>query len=153
MLITFCALVLFVVVSTAAAATRRRRWRRTARDPLARVLGRRDFGVMDSHLETVAREERRRMEREVADYLAGSAGHVLLVSTAPSGAALELSDGRRLALRGLSPYALAALHHRALRDMLRPERVDRFASSYRLRLSGAAGAGFEIYARNIALTV
>lgn len=130
-----------------------RRKRRAARDPLTQVFRARELRQLDAHLEEVAREERRRLESELARYLAGRAGHVVLVLKAPNGIALELSDGRRLALRGISYRNVEMLHRRAPVDMLRPECVDRDAGVYGLLLRGPAGKEVKVYARNIALAV
>ena len=97
----------------------------------------------------VACEERRRLEGELARYLAGRAGHVLAVSKGPDGIALELSDGCRLALGGVSPRAIELIYRRGLMDVLRPESLDHDAFSYRLLLRGAAGDEINVYARNI----
>ncbi|MDT4902857.1 MAG: hypothetical protein QOF92_2424 [Pseudonocardiales bacterium] len=125
--------------------------RRRARNPIARAFGGREFRRFDAHLEGVAREELRLIEQNLARYLAGRAGHVVVVSKAPQGVALELSDGRRLALRGISSRTVQMLNSRAPIDMLRPASLHRDAFSYRLLLRGAAGTETKIYARNIAL--
>jgi hypothetical protein len=148
MLVTLC--IAMALVGTAIAA-RCRHKRRTAREPLARAIGVRELAALDAHLEAVARDELGRMEQELARYLAGRAGHVVVISRAPNGIALELSDGRRLALRGISVRTLDLLHRAAPMHLLRPERFDRDAFSYRLLLRGMSGAEVEIYARNIAL--
>jgi hypothetical protein len=111
----------------------------------------REFAELDEYLEAVAREELRRLEKELAGYLAGRAGHVVVISTEPNGIALELSDGRRLAPRGISRRTVELLSRCAPMDLLHPESVDRDALPYRLLLRGLAGAEIEIYARNIAL--
>jgi hypothetical protein len=147
-------IMLYVAMALAAAvllAARYRQARHAARNPMAKAFRMREFGELDAHLEAVAREEHRRLEKELARYLAGRAGHVVVISTAPNGIALELSDGRRLALRGVSWRTVELLNRCAPMDMLLPESFDRDAVSYRLLLRGLAGAEIAIYARNIAL--
>ncbi|MCU1657929.1 MAG: hypothetical protein JWO57_2585 [Pseudonocardiales bacterium] len=153
MVVTLLAIALVVAASMPAVAVRRRRLRRMSIDPIARVLGVREFAELDGHLEAVARTERRRLEEELVRYLAGRAGHVVVVRKGRSGIALELSDGRCLALRGISCRALALLDRHTPVDLLRPESVARDALSCRLRLRGLAGPGIDIHARDIALTV
>jgi hypothetical protein len=139
------------LVATAAIAARCRQARYAARNPIAQAFRMREFDEFDAHLEAVAREEHRRLEKELARYLAGRAGHVVVISVAPNGISLELSDGRRLALRGISRRTVELLNRCAPVDMLQPESFDRDAVSDRLLLRGLAGAEIEIYARNIAL--
>jgi hypothetical protein len=147
----YIALVLGATVMTAVLAARHRRGRRAARDPMAQAFRGREFRQFDAHLETVACEERQRLEGELADYLAGRAGHVVVVSKARHGVALELSDGRRLALRGISARTVELIDYRAPRDMLRPADLNRDIFSYHLLLRGAAGADINVHARNITL--
>jgi hypothetical protein len=129
---------------------RRRRW--AARDDaMSRVFRRREFVALDTHLEAVAQEEHRRLDDELARYLAGRAGYVVDVSTTRRGTALQLSDGRRLALRGVSCRSLELLGRRSKQDLLRPWSFGRGPLSCRLMLRGPAGAEVEIYARNAAL--
>jgi hypothetical protein len=150
MLVILC--IAIALVGTAIAA-KCRQLRRTAREPLARAIGLRELAKLDAHLDAVERDELGHMEQELSRYLAGHAGHVVVISKAPNGIALELSDGRRLALRGISVRTLELLHRAAPMHLLRPERFDRDAFSYRLLLRGLSGAEVEIYARNIALAV
>jgi hypothetical protein len=145
------ALALAVAVTTAVLAARHRPWRRAACDPLAQAFRGREFRRFDAHLENVACEELRRLEGELARYLAGRVGHIVVVLKAPHGVALELSDGRRLALRGISSRTVELINCRAPRETLRPEGLDRDVFSYRLLLRGAAGAEISVYARNITL--
>lgn len=152
MLTILCIALAFAAAVTASVlAAKYRPVRRAACDPIAQAFRRREFREFDAHLEAVACEERHRLEGEVARYLAGRAGHVVVVWKAPHGVALELSDGRRLALRGISARTVELISRRASRDMLRPERVGRDAFSYRLLLRGAAGSEINVYARNITL--
>ena len=152
MLITLCiALTLTAAVTAAVLDARYRPARRAAPNLLTQVFGRREFRQLDMHLEAVAAEERRHVEAELARYVAGRAGHVVVVRKAAHGIALELSDGRHLALRGISPRTVELIDRRARTDILRPESVDRDAFSYRLLLRGAAGAHIKVYARNVAL--
>lgn len=147
------ALTLAAAVTTAVLAARHRPGRRVACDPIAQAFRGRGFRQFDAHLERVAREELQRLERELARYLAGRAGHVVDVSKAPHGVALELSDGRRLALGGISARTVELINCRAPEDMLRPARLDRDVFSYRLLLRAATGAEINVYARNITLAV
>jgi hypothetical protein len=146
-------IVLSVAMALAAGTLtqRHRRRRQAARDPMLRVFRRREFVALDTHLEAVAREEHRRLDDDLARYLAGRAGYVVDVSTTPRGTALQLSDGRRLALRGVSCRSLELLGRRSKQDLLRPSSFGRGALSCRLLLRGPAGAEIEIYARNAAL--
>jgi hypothetical protein len=73
------------------------------------------------------------------------------VSTTTNGIALELSDGRRLALGGTSRRTRELLNHLAPADMLRPMGFHRDAVSCRLLFRRFGGTKIEIYARNIAL--
>jgi hypothetical protein len=145
------AVALVGTATSAAIVARYRQARYAARNPLAQAFRMRDFDELDAHLEAVALEENRRLENELARYIAGNAGHVVVISTAPNGVALELSDGRRLALRGISRRTVELLNRCAPMDMLHPSSYHRDAVSYRLLLRGLAGAEIEIYARNIAL--
>jgi hypothetical protein len=152
MLITLCiALTLTAVVTTAVLNARYRRARQAAPNLVTQVFGRREFRQLDMYLEAVAAEERRHVEAELARYVAGRTGHVVVVRKTPLGIALELSDGRHLALRGISPRAVELIDRRARTDILRPESLDRDAFSYRLQLRGAGGAHIKVYARNVAL--
>jgi hypothetical protein len=143
--------VAMAVATIVAASARYRQTRHAALNPVAQVLGMQEFGELDVHLEAVAREERRRLEKDLAHYLAGRAGHVVVVSSAPNGIALELSDGRRLALRGISRRTVDLLNRRVRGDRLHPASFDCDTISYSLLLRGLGGAEVEIYARNIAL--
>ena len=147
-----CIPLAFAAAATAfVLAAQYRAGRRAAGDPIARAFGGREFRQFDAHLEAVACQERRRLEGEVARYLAGRAGHVVVVWKVPHGVALELSDGRRLALRGISARTVELIGRHASLDMLRPERIGRDAFSWRLLLRGAAGAEINVYARTITL--
>ncbi|MDQ1619012.1 MAG: hypothetical protein QOE19_1581 [Actinomycetota bacterium] len=139
-------------VMTFVLATKSRRTRHAGRNPLAQVFPRREFRQLDAHLEAVARKELRHLEAELAHYLAGSAGHVVVVSKVPNGIALELSDGRRLALHGISARTVGLLKRRAPADRLRPESFHRDALTYGLLLRGPTRGEVKIYARNIVLS-
>jgi hypothetical protein len=151
MLITLCIALMLAAVTTAVLGARQRPAGRTARNPMAQVFPRRELRQLDMRLEAVACDERRRLEAKFARYVAGRAGHIVVVRKAPYGIALELSDGRHLALRGISPRTVALIDRHARTDMLRPESLDRDAFSYRLLLRGTAGAHIKVYARNVAL--
>jgi hypothetical protein len=151
LIMLFIALAFAATVTASVLAARYRPVRRAGGDPIAQAFRRREFREFDAHLEAVACEERRRLENETTRYLADRAGHVVVVSKAPHGVALVLSDGRRLALRGISARTVELISHHATLDMLRPETVGRDAFSYRLLLRGAAGTEINVYARNITL--
>src|SRR2546421_1732650 len=135
-----CIATALVAIATSAIAARYRQKRRAARDPMARAFRARELAELDAHLEAVAREEIRRLEDELARYLSGRAGHVVVISKAPNGVALELSDGRRLALRGISLRTIELLNRSSPMDILSPESFDRDGLSCRLLLRGIAGA-------------
>lgn len=147
----YIVLALAAAVTTTVLATRHRRGRRAACDPVAQAFRWREFRQFDAHLKSVACEELHRLENELVRYLAGRAGHVVVVWKASNGVALELSDGRRLALRGISTRTVELINRRAPREMLRPATFDRDVFSCRLLLRGAAGAEISVYARNITL--
>jgi hypothetical protein len=131
---------------------RRRRERRcTVPDVLAQAFPAREMRELDAHLEEIALHELLRLEREVARYLTGTVGYVVTISKSTHGIALDLSDGRRLTLAGVSSRTLQLLIRRTSEDMLLPAHVHRDVFSYRLRLRGRAGADFDIHARKIAL--
>ena len=127
------------------------RRRRAASNSLERPFRAPELRELDAHLDQIAVEELRRLERHVAHYVASEVGHVLMISRSPHGIALELSDGRRLALGGVSQRTRNLLTQRADGDKLRPAHVHRDAFSYRLLLRGQAGAEIEVHARHIAL--
>jgi hypothetical protein len=110
-----------------------------------------DLRELDARLDKIALEELRYLERKLARYVASDVGHVLIISRSPHGIALELSDGRRLALGGVSQRTRKLLTQRAAGDKLRPAHVHRDAFSYRLLLRGRAGSEIEVHARHIAL--
>jgi hypothetical protein len=152
MLVILCAALTLTAAVTASVATvRYRSVRRAARNPMAQAFGERQLRQLDAHLETVECEELRRLEGELAHYLAGHAGHVVVVWRGSHGIVLELSDGRRLALRGISARTVELIDGRARMGMLRPESLDRDAFSCRLLLRGADGTGIDVYARNVAI--
>jgi hypothetical protein len=130
---------------------RLRQRRRAARHPLAKAFPRRELRKLDAHLDEVARRERSLLEREFERYLTGAVGYVITIYRSPSGIALELSDGRHLALTGVSRRALQILAPLTAKDLLKPTHVHRDALSFRIRLRGHAGTDIDIYARNIAL--
>ncbi|MDX6236788.1 MAG: hypothetical protein QOG10_1603 [Kribbellaceae bacterium] len=153
MLIIVFVAVLFLVTDATywlAGGSWRRRGR-ARRDPLDHPIRTPELRELDARLEQIALEELRRLERQLARYVASEVGHVLMISRSPHGIALELSDGRRLALGGVSQRTRHLLAQRAAGDKLRPAHVHRDAFSYRLLLRGLAGAEIEIHARQIAL--
>jgi hypothetical protein len=120
-------------------------------DPFTVAFRRREFRAFDARLEAIAREENLRLEVEVVRYLAGCPGDVVLVSNAPQGVALELSDGRRLSLAGISLSTVELLNEWARLSPLRPHSAHRDSLSWQLLLRGAAGTEIKIYARHLAL--
>jgi hypothetical protein len=146
-------LTLLLAAFTAYRFTCRRRERSsTVPDVLALAFPRRAMRELDAHLEEIALHELRRLERDVARYLTGVVGYVVTIHRLPpDGIAFELSDGRRMALAGVSRRTLQLLLHRTAEDLLQPTHVQRDVFSYCLRLRGHAGTDIDIYARNIAL--
>jgi hypothetical protein len=130
---------------------RSRRRRRAARDPLTHVFRPHELRELDAHLDEIAEEELRRLDANIARYVAGAVGHVVVISDSRHEIALLLSDGRRMALGGVSRAARRVLINRAARDKLRPALVERDGLSYRLLLRSEAGAEIEIYPRRVAL--
>ena len=130
---------------------RARRWRRAAANPLAQVFRPDELQEFDAHLDEVAKQELSRLDAIVMHYVAGEAGHVVVISDWRHGIALGLSDGRQIALGGISRVERRMLVNRAARDKLRPAHVERDGFSYRLLLRGEAGAEFQIYTRRVAL--
>jgi hypothetical protein len=146
------ALILLATLTACRLTQRRRERYFPVPDVLARAFPARDLRELDAHLEEIALDELRRLEREVARYLTGAVGYVVTIHTLPpNGIAFELSDGRRLALAGVSRRTQQLLAHRTAEDLLQPTHVNRDAFSYRLRLRGHAGTDIDIYARKIAL--
>jgi hypothetical protein len=127
------------------------RRRRATGDPWEQPFRTPELRELDARLNEIALEELRQLERKLARYVASDVGHVLMISRSPHGIALELSDGRRLALGGVSQRTRHLLTQRAAGDKLRPAHVHRDAFSYRLLLRGRAGAEVEVHARHIAL--
>jgi hypothetical protein len=125
--------------------------RRAPRDPFRQVFRARELKELDAHLEVIAADEMRRLHVNVVRYVAGNAGHVVGIWDSRHGVALGLSDGRRLALGGISLSTARLLAVRAAEDKLRLAHVERAEFSYRLLLRGEGGAIVEVYARRVAL--
>jgi len=141
-----------VVLGSIFRLARNYRQRRLAtRDPVAHVFRSPEMQELDAVLDLVAVEERRRLDAEVLRYVAGEAGHVVVISDWRYGIALELSDGRRIALGGVSRVTRRMLAHRVPVDRLRLARVECDGISYRLTLRGDAGDELEIFSRRVAL--
>jgi hypothetical protein len=151
MLIILCVAMIVLVTDATYWLAGGSRRRRAAGDSLERPFRARELRELDARLDEIALEELRRLERKLAQYVASEVGHVLMISRSPYGVALELSDGRRLALGGVSQRTRNQLTQRASWDELRPAHVHREAFSYRLLLRGRAGAEIEVHARHIAL--
>jgi hypothetical protein len=130
---------------------RSRRRRLAARDPLAQVFQLHELRELDEYLDVIAEEELRRLEAHIAHYVAGEVGHVVVISDSRHEIALLLSDGRRMALGGVSRAMRKFLINRAAQDKLRPARVERNGLSYRLLLRSEAGVDVEVYTRRVAL--
>jgi hypothetical protein len=128
-----------------------RRRRSAARDPLTHVFQPHELRDLDAHLEAIAEEELRRLDANIANYVAGEVGHVVVISECRDEIALLLSDGRRMALGGVSRVTRRFLVSRAAQDKLRPARVQRDGLSYRLLLRSEAGDEIEVYTRRVAL--
>ncbi|MDQ1731610.1 MAG: hypothetical protein QOK10_1769 [Pseudonocardiales bacterium] len=150
--ILYTGLAIIAAGTTYSVLTRYRRIRLGSRFDMVQAFGPKEFAEFDAQLEAIAREELRRLEDELVQYLAGQAGHVVVISRGRHGITLELSDGRRLSVRGVSHRTVELLNRCAQSDVLRPESFDRDAVLHRLLLRGLAGAEIEISARNIALT-
>jgi hypothetical protein len=142
------AVIALVVMFRRIGATRPRAIEKT---PVAHVFSSRELQELDAHLDQIAVEEQRRLDASVERYVAGEAGHIVVISDFRYGVALELSDGRRIALGGISRVERRILVRRADQDKLRPTRVARDGFSYRLLLRGETGAEVEIYTRRVAL--
>ncbi|MCW2541145.1 MAG: hypothetical protein JWN95_2870 [Frankiales bacterium] len=150
-----CLALILLAIPTASRRSRRKAERNgPVPDVLAQAFPAREMRELDAHLEEIALDEQRSLEREVARYLTGVVGYVVRIhSMAPNGIAFELSDGRRLALAGVSRRTQQILVRCTAEDLLQPTHVDRDAFSYCLRLRGHAGTDIDIYARKIALAL
>ena len=93
-----------------------------------------------------------RLTSNAVDYLAGVVGHVVGVAATRHAIALSLSDGRLFALGSVSRRSLALLLARAQEDRLRPTRLEKMGSTFRLLLQGEAGSPVAVYARRLAVT-
>lgn len=148
---------MFVVCCVVAAVVfccvyrRHRLSRQRRRDPVTHLFRSRELQELDAQLDLVAVDERKRLDADVLRYIAGEAGHVLVVSDWRYGIALDLSDGRRIALGGVSRVTRRLLAHRVTQDRLRLARVECDGVSYRLTLRGEAGDEIEIFSRRVAL--
>jgi hypothetical protein len=132
---------------------RARRRRQAVDDPLARVFPPDELRELDAHLDEIAAAELRSIDADVARYVAGEVGHVVVVSDhRHGGIALALSDGHRLTLVVVSGATRKQLLHRATRDKLRPASIERNAFSYLLLFRGEMGAEMEVHARRVVLT-
>jgi hypothetical protein len=150
--ILYVGLAIVAAGTTCVVARRYRRIRHGSHYQIVRAFGAKEYAEFDAQLEAIAREELHRLEDELVQYLAGRAGHVVVISRTRHGITLELSDGRHLSVRGISHRTVDLLNRCARMDVLRPESFDRDAVLHRLLLRGLAGAEIEISARNIALT-
>jgi hypothetical protein len=148
-IVFFVALALLALGATYRTASRTQR--RAPRDPLTQVFRARELAELDAHLEGIAVDEMRRLHANVVRYIAGGVAHVVGISDSRHGIALGLSDGRRLALGGVSRFTTRMLVNRAAEDKLRLAGVELDGLSYRLSLRGEAGTVVEIYARRVTL--
>jgi hypothetical protein len=152
MLVILC--LALVVLAAWYVLTRKARRRREAVDnALARVFRPEELRELDEHLDEIAAAELRSIEADVARYVAGEVGHVVVVSNhRHGGIALALSDGHRLTLGVVSGDTRKQLLNRATRDKLRPASFERNALSYLLLFRGEQGAVMEVHARRVVLT-
>lgn len=154
MIIILClALTLPATLTVYTLSRRRRKRRRTMPAPMARAFPSRVLRELDEHLEDIARHEVRRIERDVERYLTGAVGYVVTTHGSPDGIALQLSDGRRLALVGVSRHNRQLLVLQTATDLLQPTQVHRDVFTYRLRLRSQAGTDIDVHARTIVLAV
>ena len=130
----------------------RRRQRLGRHCSLRKVFSARALRELDAHLDRVAMEEQTRLTSNAVDYLAGVVGHVVGVAATRHAIALSLSDGRLFALGSVSRRSLALLLARAQEDRLRPTRLEKMGSTFRLLLQGEAGSPVAVYARRLAVT-
>ena len=130
---------------------RSRRGGRAVRDPLRGVFGSSELRELDEHLDRIAEVEQHRIDTMVAHYVAGIAGHVVVISESRHGVALGLSDGCCLVLGSVSRTTVSALRRRAAENRLYPARVERNSFTYRLLLRDEAGADIELSTRRLAL--
>jgi hypothetical protein len=151
MLVVLFSPIALVVVATLHGVVARCKRRRVARNPLAHVFRARELREIDARLDRIAVAELRRLDARVVRYVAGEAGHLVMVSESRHGVALGFSDGRRLALGSVSRSTLALLKHRVADHRLRPARVHRDSLSYRLLLRGEAGVEIEVGTQRLAL--
>jgi hypothetical protein len=130
-----------------------RQRRQAGDDPFARVFPPDELRELDAHLDEIAAAELRSIDADVARYVAGEAGHVVVVSNhRHGGVGLALSDGYRLTLGVVSGDTRQQLLRRATRDKLRPASIERNAFSYLLLFRGEDGAEMEVHARRVVLT-
>jgi hypothetical protein len=143
------ALIVLAAIYRLLGSSRRRRI--AARDPLTHVFAPHELRELDAYLDVIAADELRQLDASVARYVAGEVGHVVVISDSRHEIALVLSDGRRLALGGVSRVTRRLLVNRAARDKLRPARVERDGPSYRVLLRSESGAEIEVHTRRVAL--
>jgi hypothetical protein len=152
MLVVLCVgLALIALAATYRLIGSYRRRCSAGRDPLTHVFQLHELRELDARLDVIAEEELRQLDANIARYVAGEVGHVVLISYSRHEIALLLSDGRRIALGGVSRMMRRFLLNRAAQDKLRPARVERDGLSYRLLLRSEAGTEIEVYTRRVAL--
>jgi hypothetical protein len=131
----------------------RRRRRAVVRDPSKAFFRTREMRAFDAELNQVAANELDRLVRDVARYVAGEVGHIVVISdTARGGIVLQLSDGRLMTLNGIAQVTRGELLKRAANDKLRPAHLERDTLSWRLLLRGESGYELRLHTRLVSLT-
>src|SRR3954451_7595838 len=126
-----CAATALAAIATCRCCRRRRR-RAVERDPVKALFGTPEMRRLDAELDKVAVDELERLMRDVALYVAGEVGHIVVISdTARGGIVLQLSDGHRMTLVGVAQVPRGELLKRAVKDKLRPTHVERDTVSCR----------------------
>jgi hypothetical protein len=152
MLVVLC-FALVVLAARYVLIGKARRRRPAVDNALARVFRPEELRELDAHLDEIAAAELRSIDADVARYVAGEVGHVVVVSNhRHGGIALALSDGHRLTLGVVSGDTRQQLLHRATRDKLRPASIERNAFTYLVLFRGENGAEMEVHARRVVLT-
>jgi hypothetical protein len=153
LVLLWVALVLVALATNHLLIGKARRRRHAAGDPLARVFRPDELRELDAHLDEIADAELRLIDADVARYVAGDVGHVVVISNhRHGGIALALSDGHLLTLGVVCGATRKQLLHRASRDKLRPASIEWEGFSYLLLLRGEGGTEMEVHAGRVVLT-
>src|SRR3954447_4170529 len=149
----------FLVVCAATAliaiATYRycRRGPAVERDPCRALFRTPEMRLLDAELDKATADELERLVQDVARFLAGEVGHIVVISdTARGGLVLQLSDGCLMTLIGVGQVPRGELLKRAAKDKLRPARLERNTVSCRLLLRGESGYEMRLHTRRVLLT-